>query len=524
VRTATLRASTALAVATTAGVSTLFVGAAPAFAASEACGPSDGALVAPGVCELTFTSGTSTFTPTADMTKLEALLVGAGGSSAVSTATGYAAAGGGGGEVKIVDLSGETSALTITVPTPGTTGGVAHGASNDTVANGGDGTIDLVGGAITGGASGNGNAGATTTVGSGAQYAGGGGASASPVSQPDGGSGIVVGAIASSGSLFAGDARCFGGGGAVVFASAAGIANCGGGVGGAPTANTGGGGGANDDTSSYFAGASGVVILRWTAADVALGFDMGGHGTAPATQAITAGGIPTAPADPTVPGYVFGGWYTDSSLATPADFSVPLTESTTFFAKWTITQVTVSFDVGAHGTAPAAQTVDYGTPVLEPADPSEAGQVFGGWFTDASLTAPADFSAPVTASGTLYAKWSAAQLVVTFDVGAHGTAPAPRTVDYGTPVSAPAEPSAVGYLFAGWFSDEELTIPADFSDPITEPVTLYAKWAAAPAVADADDLPSTGADVRGALLAAAAALLAGAGLAGVAVARRRRSA
>jgi len=525
VRSATLRTTTALAVATTAGVSTLLVGASPASAASEACGPNDGTLIAPGVCELTFTAGTSSFTAPADTTKLEALLVGAGGTAtSVNSGWGYAVAGGGGGEVKVVDLSGETGALTVTVPEPGTTGGVMHGAGNDTVANGADGAaVGSPGSPITGGASGNGNAGAATTVGSGAQYAGGAGAGASPATQADGGAGVAVGAIAPTGSLFAGDTRCFGGGGAVVISGVlVGTASCGGGVLDAPTANSGGGSGANDSTTSTFLGASGVVILRWTAADIALGFNMGGHGTAPATQVITAGGAPSTPAAPTAPGYIFDGWYTDSSFATPADFSLPLTESTTFFAKWTITQVTVTFDVGAHGTAPAAQTVDYGTVLLEPADPAEVGQVFDGWFTDAALTAPADFSAPVTASGTLYAKWSTAKVAVTFDVGAHGTAPATQAVDYGTRAAAPSAPTAVGYVFEGWFSDAALTIPADFSAPVTQPTTLYAKWSAAPAAVGG--LASSGAEVRAGLFAGGAVLLAGLGLAGAVGARRRRSA
>jgi uncharacterized repeat protein (TIGR02543 family) len=31
---------------------------------------------------------------------------------------------------------------------------------------------------------------------------------------------------------------------------------------------------------------------------------------------------------------VFGGWYTDAALTTPASFTTPLSASMTFYAKW----------------------------------------------------------------------------------------------------------------------------------------------------------------------------------------------
>lgn len=38
--------------------------------------------------------------------------------------------------------------------------------------------------------------------------------------------------------------------------------------------------------------------------------------------------------NPTAEGYVFGGWYSDSNLETPADFSAPVTQNTKYYAKW----------------------------------------------------------------------------------------------------------------------------------------------------------------------------------------------
>ena len=50
------------------------------------------------------------------------------------------------------------------------------------------------------------------------------------------------------------------------------------------------------------------------------------------------------------------------------------------------------------------------------------------------------------------------------------------TVDDGIIVLQPAIPSKDGYIFKGWYSDSLLLNPFDFSTPITEDKTLYAKW------------------------------------------------
>ncbi len=44
----------------------------------------------------------------------------------------------------------------------------------------------------------------------------------------------------------------------------------------------------------------------------------------------------------------------------------------------------------------------------------------------------------------------------------------------------PAAPVKDGYVFKGWYTDEACTAAYDFTQPVTESVTLYAKWEAAP--------------------------------------------
>ena len=140
------------------------------------------------------------------------------------------------------------------------------------------------------------------------------------------------------------------------------------------------------------------------------------------------------PADPTKSGYVFDGWYADAAFSAAFDFDTPITADVTVYAKWTEENVTppvpttytVTFDAKGHGTAPAAQTVESGKTATKPADPTESGWIFGGWYQDAACSAAFDFSTAITADITLYAKWtkeSATPVVVTYTVtgGANST-------------------------------------------------------------------------------------------------------
>ena len=44
----------------------------------------------------------------------------------------------------------------------------------------------------------------------------------------------------------------------------------------------------------------------------------------------------------------------------------------------------------------------------------------------------------------------------------------------------PAEPTKDGFYFVGWFTDESCTQPYDWSQPVTEGITLYAGWSETP--------------------------------------------
>ena len=67
--------------------------------------------------------------------------------------------------------------------------------------------------------------------------------------------------------------------------------------------------------------------------------------------------------------------------------------------------------------------------------------------------------------------------IVTFDMNGHGSAIAAKNVLYNTKTTAPSAPSATGYTFGGWYTDEGCTSEFDFANTnLTVDITLYAKW------------------------------------------------
>lgn len=72
------------------------------------------------------------------------------------------------------------------------------------------------------------------------------------------------------------------------------------------------------------------------------------------------------------------------------------------------------------------------------------------------------------------------QYTVTFEMNGHGTAIAPQTVASGESAKRPEAPTAEGFTFGGWYTDADCSDGKlySFSDPVTEDITLYAKWEA----------------------------------------------
>ena len=129
----------------------------------------------------------------------------------------------------------------------------------------------------------------------------------------------------------------------------------------------------------------------------------------------------------------------------------------------------VTFDTKGGSSVPV-QNILNGQRASEPADPTKTGYTFGGWYTEEACTNPYGFATPVKNVLTLYAKWTINQYTITFKPE-NGDEDKTITQDYGTAVTAPANPTRTGYTFAGWDREIPATMPA-------ENMTVTAQWTA----------------------------------------------
>ena len=195
-----------------------------------------------------------------------------------------------------------------------------------------------------------------------------------------------------------------------------------------------------------------IITAQWEINQYTITFDTsGGSEIAPITQ--DYGTEITAPDKPTRKGYTFKGWDKEIPKTMPA-------ENITVKAQWEINQYTITFDTNG-GSEIAPITQDYGTEITAPADPTRKGYTFKGWDKEIPETMPAD-------NITVKAQWEINQYTITFDTNG-GSEIAPITQDYGTKITAPADPTRKGYTFKGWDKKIPETMPA-------ENITITARW------------------------------------------------
>jgi len=219
-----------------------------------------------------------------------------------------------------------------------------------------------------------------------------------------------------------------------------------------------------------------TLYAKWTVDTYTVSFQSNG-GSAVAEQEIALDGKVVAPANPSKAGQTFAGWYTDTNVTTPWDFTTDLVKGDmTLYAKWTTNAYTVSFQSNG-GSAVAAQEIALDGKVVAPANPSKAGQTFAGWYTDSNLATPWNFSTDlVKGNMTLYAKWTVDTYTVSFQSNG-GSAVAAQEIALDGKVVSPTKPKKSGYTFVGWYKDEDLKLAWKFTtDVVIADMTLYAKW------------------------------------------------
>ena len=125
-----------------------------------------------------------------------------------------------------------------------------------------------------------------------------------------------------------------------------------------------------------------------------------------------------APTVSAVRGYTFDGWFKESTFENPFDFSTPITEDVTAYAKWTLQTYTITYNVNGGVNDPAnlgSYTIESPTLILK--DPTKEGYDFLGWYYDDSYVDRATQVGDTIGNISLFAKWSVKTYTISYSAG-----------------------------------------------------------------------------------------------------------
>ena len=176
-----------------------------------------------------------------------------------------------------------------------------------------------------------------------------------------------------------------------------------------------------------------------------------------------AGGSTVTVTATSVAGYEFVNWTSEGiEVSTENPYQFTVSENIALVANFKAMMYDVRFVLG-NGEEDVVESLEFGSVIVAPENPTRTGYTFGGW--DPTFTE--DATVPV--DGITYtAIWTINQYTITFDTDG-GSEIAPITQDYDSEVTAPADPTKTGYTFAGWDKEIPATMPA-------EDITVKALW------------------------------------------------
>jgi len=226
-----------------------------------------------------------------------------------------------------------------------------------------------------------------------------------------------------------------------------------------------------------------TLYAHWAGSTLTLTFNSnGGSAPNPATRQMAVGSpygtLPTVTRD----GYKFDGWFNVASGGAKIDPSGPFSGNvTTIYAHWTAESgITVTFEANGGTPIPASKAVTFGANYSLPTV-SRPGYKFEGWFTAATGGTKVEGATKVsnTASHTLYARWSAISVTVTFNSNG-GSAPNPvnKAVTNGSAYGTLPNVTKTGSTFDGWYTAATGGTKIEPSSIVSNAGNhaLYARW------------------------------------------------
>lgn len=186
-------------------------------------------------------------------------------------------------------------------------------------------------------------------------------------------------------------------------------------------------------------------------------------------------------------GYTFGGWKYNGNMvnttALPTTTERAGNVSMTFDATWNVISYKVVYDVDG-GVALPDSSYNIETALTTLPTPQREGYVFDGWYrgNQKVTSIPAG-----TGDVTLKAHWTEISYTLSFKTN-NSTSLADISYTKTQPETLPSGLTKEGYMFGGWFLDENFTgskleavpFPAGTAGQTNIPVMVYAKWTPIP--------------------------------------------
>lgn len=226
-----------------------------------------------------------------------------------------------------------------------------------------------------------------------------------------------------------------------------------------------------------------TLYAHWTVRTVNVTYDADG-GTmsdpAKATYKLgTAYGKRTAARS----GYTFVGWYTEKNGkgSKILDTTVVTNEvDHTLYAYWSNEVCTVKFEPNGGKVDISSTKAVYDCPYGTLPTPTRTGYDFAGWYTQANGGSEVTESMTVqtTDTVTLYARWSNAKYIVTFNADGGSCATASQSAEYAKAYGTLPTPTRTGYTFDGWYTAATggSKVNSDTVYNTAGNTTLYARW------------------------------------------------
>lgn len=229
-----------------------------------------------------------------------------------------------------------------------------------------------------------------------------------------------------------------------------------------------------------------------------LNYGVGNSTTSP--QVVAKGGRVIKPTNPTKKGYTFAGWTINNN---EYNFNSTVNSDLNLFARWVKNKeyYTVTFNSNG-GTSVSSKTVQEGSRVTKPSNPTRSGYTFLGWYTASGSVY--DFNSGVTNNITLYAHWkenakptptptptkpstptptnpstpdnsSTTYYKVSFDLNGGSGQIDSQSVEKNEKATKPSvEPTKLNTIFNGWYTSNDCKNVFDFDTKITKETTIYA--------------------------------------------------